>query len=164
MKIGIDFDRVLFRTGDFKDFLDDRIDGFIETYPEKGVYDPELHAKNLGVSSGRILQALERSSDFMYGDLDKLEKLDRHELVLVTRGDIEFQKLKVKYSGILEYIDRVVIVNSGPKDQVDIDLLVDDRKSEIDRVDVEGFQFDREEHSLEDVVEWVKRLEARKSV
>lgn len=163
--MGIDFDNVIFDTGKFKEFLDQRIEGFTKTYPEEGVYDPEEHAEKLGVDSSRIKEAVAHSSDFIFDDIDQLGSIrENHELVLVTRGDPEFQRMKVENSGVLDYFDRVVIVNSGSKDQADIDVLIDDTEFELDNVDVEGFHFDREKDSLEDVVNWVKRLEARRSV
>ncbi len=53
---------------------------------------PSLHSSiTLGLLQGRCLSA-------------------RHDLVLLTKGDVEEQKLKVERSGIAEYFRQVVIV------------------------------------------------------
>lgn len=158
MRIGIDFDRVLFRTGDFKQFLDDRIDGFLDTYPE-GNYDPREHADELGIKMEDLMEVLEHADEFTYDDVPELGKLEDHTLVLVTRGDPVFQKEKVERSGVKQYFDEIVIVTDGAKSVADIDFLVDDWDREIERADCPGMLFDRDTHGIEDILERVESLD-----
>ncbi|WP_414837797.1 hypothetical protein ACK3SF_00105 [Candidatus Nanosalina sp. VS9-1] len=157
MIIGLDFDRVLFETDRFKDFLDSEIPGFLEEYPKEGNYDPDLHADNLEVGVKKIFQALEHADRFLYDDIEALEELrDDFQLMIVSRGDPYFQERKIAESGALEHVDGYFIVEDEDKDEIDIDFLVDDREEEIERVSVPGIVFDRSERSLDYVVEAVK--------
>lgn len=166
MRIGIDFDRVLFRTDDFKEFLEQQIPGFLEDYPEsQPVYDPAKHAEKLGVEKEEIMKALARADKFLYEDVTELEKLQpEHEVILVSRGNPSFQGKKITNSGICEIVDAVVILENGSKDRINIDFLVDDLETEHERTDIPGFHFDRRKHTIDDVVEKVREVEARKSV
>ena len=50
MRIGIDFDRVLFRTDAFKSYLETEIPGFLKHYSDnKDEYELEPTEENLGV-------------------------------------------------------------------------------------------------------------------
>ncbi len=159
MRIGIDFDRVLFDTDAFREHLDEKIPGFNDTYPKNQLYNPEEHAEVLGVDPEKIHETIEECEQFVYPDIEKLEKLESHKLILVSRGDPVFQKEKIEESGVKKYFDEIVIVQSEDKDVVDIDLLVDDSREELENADVPGFHFDREKHSLEDVVEKVEEID-----
>jgi len=167
LKVGVDFDRVLFNTKEFKKKLFSEIDGFDRTYSraedDHGVYDPKKHAEILGIDVSRIHGVLAQASDFVYSDIDKLEELSSETVVIVSRGDPHFQAEKIENSGVLEHVDDYIVVHDGSKDQkVDIDFLVDDTEDEIERVDLpedNTFLFSREKNDLEDVVERVKRLE-----
>jgi FMN phosphatase YigB (HAD superfamily) len=152
MIIGFDFDRVLFKTDEFKDFLDEKIPGFLEEYPENGHYDPEEHADRLDIDEERIFEALEEAERFVYSDLDVLEDLlESFELVIVSRGDPSFQERKIKNSGITRYFESFFVVEDEGKDSVEIDFLVDDWRKEVEEAEVPGYVFDRSEESLEDV-------------
>jgi len=165
MKIGVDFDRVLFRTEEFIEFLEEEIPGFTEKYPEEGVYSAREHAKKLGIDTEQILHTLGRADEFLYDDVDFLEKLKpEHELVLVSRGEPSFQGKKIVESGISELFDAVVVIEEGAKDRIDIDFLIDDREEEHDRTGIPGLVFDRNKHSAEDIVSRVKKIEARSSI
>ncbi len=165
MKIGIDFDRVLFKTEEFKEFLEQKIPGFIGAYPEEGVYNPGRHAESLGIEKEEIMDALGNADRFIRDDASELRELrPGHELVLVSRGDPAFQGRKITNSGVCELFDAVVVIKDGPKDRIDIDFLVDDADFEHERADVPGFRFDMRRHSVRDIVEKVRELEARKSV
>jgi FMN phosphatase YigB (HAD superfamily) len=154
MIIGFDFDRVLFKTEEFKEFLDEKIPGFLDEYPVERPYDPSKHAEKLGVEKQRILDELEEADRFVYGDLDILEDFpESFELVIVSRGDPALQERKIQNSGVLDHFDNFFIVEDESKDSVEIDFLVDDREKEVEDVDVPGYVFDRSEESLEDVKE-----------
>jgi FMN phosphatase YigB (HAD superfamily) len=156
MIIGFDFDRVLFRTDEFKEFLEEKIPGFLEEYPEERPYDPEMHAEKLGVEKQRILDELGEADRFVYGDLEILEDFpENFELVIVSRGDPALQEKKIQNSGVLDHFDNFFIVEDEKKDSVEIDFLVDDREKEVEDVDVPGYVFDRSEEDLEDVREFI---------
>lgn len=160
MILGIDFDRVLFDTDAFDQRLKEEVEGFHHTEEEpfdmNGNYSPEKHAEILGIPVERIYDGVRRCADeFLYPDIEKLEEIPA-EVVIVTRGEEKFQRLKIENSGVLEYIDSYMIVEQGDKQVDGIDLLVDDWEEEIEKVDIPGFLFDRQEHDLEDVAEWVK--------
>ena len=157
MIVGLDFDRVLFRTDEFKEFLDDEIPGFLDEYPQEGNYDPDVHAENLEVDVKKIFQALEHASDFVYEDIEALEELrEDFHLMIVSRGDPYFQERKIVESGVLDHVDGYFIVEDEDKDEVDVDFLVDDREKELERVSVPGLVLDRDAESLEDVIEAVR--------
>lgn len=163
MKIGIDFDRVLFKTEDFKEHLFNEFEEFEETYEKavkNGFYEPRTHAELMNTTVGKIFQELQNTSKFLYEDVGKIQKLrDSFEVVIVSRGDPVFQRGKIVDSGVRKYIDDYFIVQEKPKDTVEIDFLVDDREKELERVDVPGFLFDREKHSVDDIIRKVKQLD-----
>ena len=159
LKVGIDFDRVLFRTDKFKQLLFDRIEGFEETYTKvDGVYDPDKHAEILGIPEERIHSALEEASRFLYSDTVLLEDSE-HEFIIVSRGDPVFQKEKIERSGVVEHVSDYIIVQDRPKNVEDIDMLVDDLKEEIDRAGIPGFHFNRDENDIQDVLEEISDRE-----
>lgn len=160
MIVGLDFDRVLFKTDEFKAFLDKKIPGFLENYPDEGNYDPETHAEKIGLDVQKIFDVLEYASDFVYEDVPKLEELrNSHKLIVISRGDPYFQERKIVDSAIAEHVDGYFIVEKEPKDDIDIDFLVDDREEELDDVSVPGFLMKRDEHDITDVIEAVQRNE-----
>lgn len=164
MRIGLDFDRVLFDTDSFDDFYKENVEGLrhIENPApiENGVYDPEMHAELCGIPKERLWKVFEQDlSQFVYKDIDLLGELD-HELVVVTRGHEKFQKLKAEASGITERVEEVIVVQEKSKDSVDIDLLVDDNEEEIKRVNIPSIKVERPEEGLEKVLEKVREFEA----
>ena len=168
MKIGVDFDRVLFKTEEFKKSLFTEIDRFSETYSDaensKGVWKPEKHAEILSISPSRIHGALSKASEFLYKDSSMLGDLTGHEVVIVSRGDPNFQAEKIERSGVLDYVDNYCTVRKRPKDSADIDFLVDDSRSELERVDLKEdrkFLFSREKHSVEGILERIQKLDGR---
>lgn len=163
LRIGIDFDRVLFKTEGFKKHLFERFEDFEETYTEAcedGVYSPQKHAELMDTTVQQIFNELQNTSQFLYDDVSKLEKLpDRFETVIVSRGDPVFQRGKIVDSGVKQHVDEFHIVQEKPKDSVDIDFLVDDLEEEIERVKIPGFLFDREKHSVMDIIQKVRQLD-----
>lgn len=160
MKIGIDFDRVLFKTDEFKEeILFSEIDGFKETYSKiDGVYSPEKHAEKLDIPVERIMESLDKAAKYLYDDVKLLEESE-HEFVIVTRGDPVFQEEKVQRSGALDFVDDHVVVQDRTKDVAEIDFLVDDLKKEIKNAEIEGYHFQRPEDTIKDLLEYLRRKE-----
>lgn len=160
MKVGIDFDRVLFDTESFKQHLEEQLPGFGETYEdarENSLYNPEKHAEILEVEVERIFEEIENAKNFLYSDVEILEEI-QHELIIVSRGDREFQGLKIEESGILEYVDGFEVVEEEDKQVREIKALVDDREKEISQIDIPGYLFNRPEDDLRDVKNWIREI------
>ena len=165
MRIGIDLDRVLFDTDSFDDFYKDKVEGLHHVEDpapvRHGCYDPEMHAEICGIPKQRIWNVFDHDlSDFVFADVDILDQLSNHELILVTRGHQKFQKRKAEASGIAEKMDEVHVVQEEPKDSVEIDLLVDDSDEELERVRVPGIQIKRPGEGLEKILKELEDLEA----
>jgi hypothetical protein len=160
VRIGVDFDRVLFDTDSFNEYLKEEVEELIHVetrpYNEHGVYSPEMHADLCGIDPEKIYEALTNLDQFVYDDMDVLFDSE-HEIIVVTRGEIEFQKAKVEATEIAEKAEDVVIVEKGSKDVKEIDFLIDDQKREIEEAWLPGFEFDRERHSLEDALKEVDK-------
>lgn len=161
MKIGVDFDRVLFDTDRFNQYMKANVDGLehvdASPYNENEVYSPEIHAELCGIPVERIYEAISDTSQFLYPDVELLEEVD-YDIVIVSRGEKEFQKAKIENSGVLKYVDDFYVIEKGAKDQVDIDVLVDDTLSETERVGIPSILFKREDQTLEDVIEELKTI------
>jgi len=157
MNIGIDFDRVVFDTDRFNEYLKDKtglhhVDE--DLYDENGCYSPKKHAEACGIETEEIYSAVDDLNRFLYNDVDKLKDLKpEHNLILVTRGQEKFQKQKVKASGIQRLFDQLTVVQGASKDIANIDYLVDDRKDEIEAADIPGMVFKREENTISDLIE-----------
>jgi len=162
MRIGIDFDRVLFKTDEFNEYLKEETGlHHVEedVYDNNGCYSPKKHAEACEISVKEVFQAMNDLNQFLYPDVDKLKQLKQsHELVIVTRGEEKFQKEKIKNSGVQRLFDQLYIVQGASKDVVDIDFLVDDREEEIKNVEIPGIVFDREKQDLEDVIKEIGEL------
>lgn len=155
MRIGIDFDRVLFKTDKFKEYLNEEVDGLkhvdASPYNEHGVYSPKIHAELCDIEEEDIYNAISGLEDFLYEDVYLLEESD-HEIVIVTRGLSKFQKAKIEASGAHKYVDKIIIVEKGSKDVADIEFLIDDVEGEIEKADLPGFVLERGEDSLSDAL------------
>jgi|GEM_PF-490806 hypothetical protein len=167
MRVGVDFDRVLFNTEEFKDYLEEEIPGFLDSYGlDTGQgYDPEQHAKIMDISPDEIYGTLNcGSSRFLYEDigvLDDLEKEHGHEVVIISRGDEEFQSTKIENAELNQ--DHCIVTgksDENPKqlgentqhpDRDPIEYLIDDREYEHENFRGEGFHLKRPDDSLEDV-------------
>lgn len=161
MKIGFDFDRVLFDTDRFNQYMKENVEGLehvdASPYNENEVYSPEIHAELCGIPVERIYDAISDTSEFLYADVEMLEDIDA-EVVIVSRGEKEFQKAKIQNSGVLKHVDDFYVIEKGAKDQVDIDVLIDDTLSETERVGIPSILFKREDQTLEDVIEELKAI------
>lgn len=163
MRIGIDFDRVLFDTDKFNEYLKEETGLHhveADIYDENGCYSPEKHAEASGIDVEEVYKVMEDLNTFLYSDVDGLNELKpEHELIIVTRGEEKFQRAKVKNSGAQRLFDELFIVQEGTKDVGDIDFIIDDRKKEVMDVNVPGMIFNREKHGVEDIIERIRELE-----
>lgn len=165
MKIGIDFDGVLFNTEKFKKKLFEEVPNFDETYEDakgsSGFYSSSLHAEILDIPLNRILDSVGFASECLYSDLHLLKEIDE-ELWIVSRGDSEFQAEKIRQSGAVKFVEGFTVVQKRPKDaETGIDALVDDTKDELKRTDLQQsrlFHMKRPENSMQDVVNWTDGL------
>lgn len=162
MRIGIDFDRVLFDTDAFNEYMKQEVDGLHhvdeEPVDENGNYDPGRHAELSGIDVEEVYSALDDLERFLFDDVHELEELEG-EKVIVSRGNREFQMMKIRRSGVEKFVDEVVIVEDGSKNVAGIDFLVDDRVEEIDEAMVPGFIFNRDHHTISDLVEKVGQID-----
>lgn len=167
MRIGVDFDRVLFDTEEFKQYLEEEIPGFLDTYglaTGEG-YNPESHAEIMGIDPDRIYDTLEyEEGRFLYEDVEELDRwAGEHEVVIISRGDLEFQSRKIENAELgLEYfiVTGKACENEkqlGPEtlhpEEDPLDFLVDDRDYEHSNFDGPGYLFQRPDDSLEDVMD-----------
>lgn len=156
MKIGIDFDRVLFRTDQYKKDLEKEFPDFGETYDQarkEDFYNLEKHAEIMDVDMDDLLEEMGKCREYLYEDIYILEELRKeHEVIIVTRGDPVLQKEKLENSGILEHVDGYEIVTEGNKEVAGIEFLVDDWRKEIERTDLPGIVIDRDKDGLEKIL------------
>lgn len=167
MKIGVDFDRVLFDTEQFKKYLEDEIPGFLDTYglaTGKG-YDPEKHADIMDIPSEKIYDTLDyEQGSFIYDDVDQLEGWnEEHDVVIISRGDPEFQSTKIENADLgFSYYIVTGEAEDNPKqfgegtqhpEEEPLDFLVDDRDYEHENFGGPGYHLQREEDSLENVLD-----------
>ncbi|MFB6159003.1 MAG: hypothetical protein ABEJ95_05100 [Candidatus Nanohalobium sp.] len=163
MKIGIDFDRVLFDTDSFNKYLKKHTGlHHVESdvYDRNGNYSPEKHAEACGIDVEEVYRTAENAQKFIYSDIEELEKLKpKHRLVLVTRGEQKLQEKKMEKTQVKQLFNEVHIIQEGSKDVDGIEFLVDDRKKEIEDAELPGMKFNREKHTAEDIVKQVRKIE-----
>lgn len=167
MRIGIDFDRTIFDTDGFKQKLEEDFPGFSESYRDakkNGVYRPGEHAERLGVDLQELFDGFRQAEAFIYDDTDVLARYQDSgiKLFLVSRGDKEFQRIKIKSTGVSELFDRTAIISrpieEAPKDSViDMDLMVDDRREELEALDIPGVLVDPDRKDVRKVVEAIEK-------
>ncbi|PSH01870.1 MAG: hypothetical protein BRC27_00675 [Nanohaloarchaea archaeon SW_10_44_10] len=103
MKIGIDFDRVLFDTDRFKKNLTEKFPEFNETYNQAkkdNYYNLEKHAKLLGVKEEKLLAEMRKCEEYLYSDVKKLEKLNTEREAGVLRSTGILRRLRDSYRWI----------------------------------------------------------------
>lgn len=130
MTIFLDFDNTLYNTSLYKDKMVEILrefeiskEDFLDVYPEvnKNCYS---HEKFIGALSEvkifdtfRSLASLnnltKNTKDFLYDDSEWFLRKYKNEceLVLVTWGNIDYQKEKVKNSGIIDYFDKTIFTD-----------------------------------------------------
>lgn len=157
MKIGVDFDRVLFDTDRFNEYMKEEaglhhVDA--DVYDEKGCYSPRKHAEASGIDVEKVYGAMENLERFVYDDVELLEELEGHTLVIVTRGEEKYQRTKIEASGVKDLFENVYVVQEDSKDVDDVEFLVDDREEEINRANIPGLVLDRDKHGMEHVLQF----------
>lgn len=163
MKIIIDFDDTIFNTyklmqeliGSFKK-VGFTSEEFKEIYKrskeKKGDFDQktiiglfaELRPFDKHQVAKELAELFERAKDFVYPDFYKFaDSFLRKELVLLSFGSTEYQKIKIENSGIKNYFDKVYVTNKDKvfdlehiyrKNASDVIVFIDDKSEEIDRV------------------------------
>lgn len=91
-----------------------------------------------------LAEILERAEEFVYSDFHKfVDNFPKKELILLSFGSTDYQKIKIENSGVRKYFDKVYITN---KDKVyniekiyrkyagDRIVFIDDKAEEIDKV------------------------------
>lgn len=154
--VGFDFDRVLFKTDEFKrDIMDET--GLVETdeKPYKnGLYDYAKHARLSGVEPQSVLETVRRiCGDYLYDDINQVKNVNQK--VILTRGRQDYQRIKLEESGALEYFDDYAIFQQQPKDFDGLRFLIDDKQKELDRCPAPGFKLDRSKNRLKDCIKAV---------
>ena len=155
MKIYFDFDRTLFDT---EAFLKELYRILKEYNIPIDLFDKiKNEEKEKGFNSFKILEKIKRSYSFSTGlyhdlenfiecdsmylfndsvDLLKYLKSKHFELILLTKGDYNFQKVKIDNTNIDEYFDDIIITNKH-KGELAIDynaIFIDDSIEEIDSI------------------------------
>lgn len=160
MRIGIDFDRVLFQTDRFKEDLTKEFPRFGETYDQAkkdDFYNMKKHAEIMDVEIEELLKEIRKCSEYVYSDVDVLDRLgEEHEIIIVTRGDPVIQREKLENSGVLEHVDGYQIVTDRAKDVADIEFLIDDWEKELEKAGLPGIILDREKDELRKILDYVE--------
>ena len=155
MKIYFDFDRTLFDT---KLFIADMYKILKEyNIPINVVDEIRLKNKDNGFNIFSILEEIKDNYPFstgVYTDLDRfiendriylfddVEKVLKHlkehncHLYLLTRGNTDFQRVKISYTKLTSYFDDIIITNNH-KGNLDIDynaIFIDDSMEEIESI------------------------------
>lgn len=156
MEVYIDFDRTLF---DCDSFLGD-LYSIIQKYkiPKKIFKDSQIQCKKMGFNPYIILEKVEKHCSFnheIYNDIDKLLdntssylyadallflnnlKKSGYEIIILTKGNLEYQKRKITNSNISKYCDDIIITMSH-KGNLNIDYMnsvfIDDNPVEIKNI------------------------------
>jgi FMN phosphatase YigB (HAD superfamily) len=136
MKVFIDFDDVIFNTRQFvadykkiffrhgisEDFFSS---SYYQDYPKKingqlKKYDPDVHLEAIeGIVKMKMPQLrrdikklLKESGRYIFSDsFNFLKSFNKKELFLISFGDISFQKMKIRNSGIRPFFQKVVITD-----------------------------------------------------
>lgn len=156
MKIGFDFDGVLFNADKLKKELDKCYGNYFETYESykvDGIYDFESHCEELGTSSADFLDKVQNlSKECLYSDVGEVRKLTGEKMI-ITRGPQKFQEAKIIGSEVLEYFDDYKVVQERSKNFPKLDVLIDDTVEELYNFSGRKIHFDRKFSSMSDIVE-----------
>lgn len=149
----IDFDRTIFDT---KSFLEDFYEILDEYHIPKEVFKKKSHEVD-NFNPYKILNLLKDEYAFtsnLFLDIDRLVekgmvylyydslvflrdvKKKGNKLILLTKGDEEFQNSKIDNTGIRKIFDNVIITNED-KGNLDIDyhgIFIDDKKTELESI------------------------------
>lgn len=163
MKIIIDFDDTIFNTHKMMQELIESFkkagftsEEFKEIYKrskeKRGEFDQEtaiglfseLRPFDRHQVAKELSELLERAEDFVYPDFYKFaDSFLRKELVLLSFGSTDFQKIKIENSGLKNYFDKVYVTDKDKvfdlehiyrKNASDVIVFIDDKAEEIDKV------------------------------
>lgn len=150
----IDFDSTLFNSNLFLEHLNDVLNS---CQVNMAIYDDyKIKMKQTGYNPINILQQMENAYPFQKDVYEKIDNLLRNsnkylyedvlpfllwlkekkiKIVLLTKGNREFQLKKIEYTGILDYLDEI-ITTLNEKGDLNIDyqhsIFIDDNPQEID--------------------------------
>ena len=154
MKIYVDFDRTIF---DCDRFIEDFFellqnynisrDDFIKYQNQFKDINPyiilDAMSKEKDINKDvyvAIDKLIEQSSDYLFYDAIpflKYLKSKNYQVIILTRGDYDFQRSKIINSHIDLYYDDI-IVTSNHKGELDLDyansIFIDDRKEELESI------------------------------
>ncbi len=155
MKIYFDFDRTLFDT---KAFLEELYQILKKHNIPIDLFDKiRLEDKDNGFNCFRILEKLKDNYSFnssLYVDLEHLLECDsrylfndseellkylkehHYQLILLTKGDDDFQKAKIDNTNIDDYFDDIIVTNNH-KGELDIyyhAIFIDDNYEELESI------------------------------
>ena len=154
MKIYVDFDRTIF---DCNRFIEDFFellqnynisrDDFIKYQNQFKDINPyiilDAMSKEKDINKDvydSIDKLIEQSSDYLFNDTIpflKYLKNKNYQVIILTRGNLDFQKNKIINSHIDSYYDDI-IVTSNHKGEIDLDyangIFIDDREEEIESI------------------------------
>lgn len=153
MNIYIDFDRTMFNSDAFLSDLDNILDSY--NLSPTLFYEYAKKDSENGFNPYHILEIMQKDIPF---DKEIIRKLDeiiisdqkylyddvipflkylkdkRYQLILLTKGNTFYQKLKIENTGILNYFDDLIITLKH-KGELDIDypnsIFIDDNPNEI---------------------------------
>lgn len=164
MKIFLDFDDVIFNTKEFVEDIkkifrkngvsDEIFSKYYYDYPQKGnvrKYNLTKHLARIkektGIESKSIREEIDNliadTKKYLFKDLSLLFNLGNADLYLVSFSDTQFQKKKIKNSGIWKNFKRVFITNGPKSDFLERNMenkvsnkifFLDDRTEHIDDV------------------------------
>lgn len=154
--IYIDFDRTLFNTDLFIHDLEYLIKFYKIDIALYNIYKEKL--KDIGFNPYRILEEMskiilidkkiyhdidnlvENSYKYLYSDakpfLENLKKSPK-KIILLTKGNSDFQRKKINNTGILEYFDEIIVTlkNKGDLDiNYESSIFIDDNPLEIESI------------------------------
>ena len=151
MKIYVEFDRTIFDCDRFiEDFFDllqkynisrDEFNKYQDQFKNINPYiilDSMAKEKDINKDVYNAIDKLvKKSSDYLFYDTEPFLKYLRsknYQVIILTKGDYDFQRAKVINSHIDSYYDDI-IVTSNHKGELDIDytngIFIDDREEEI---------------------------------
>jgi FMN phosphatase YigB (HAD superfamily) len=163
MKIIVDFDDTIFNTyqliQEFAEIFEEEQfskEQFWDVYKECkniiGGFDKrtiinlfsKIKSFNKENTSGEIDSIIEKSSDFVYPDFfDFIKGFNKKDLILLSFGATDFQRVKIKNSGIIPYFQEIIITGKDKADNLNNILIknksektffIDDKAEQIDNV------------------------------
>lgn len=154
MKVYIDFDRTIFDCDRFEDDFYNLLenygisrDNFIKYQSQYKDFNPDVildtMSKEIDINKdvyGAINNFIKKTSDYLFPDTIpflKYLKNKNYQVIILTKGNYDFQKNKIINSHIDSYYDDIIIT-SNHKGELDLDynnsIFIDDREKEIESI------------------------------